>query len=160
MKHIKTNAMRLLDKEGIPYTVHSYEITDGHIDGVSVAGKLQKPMETVYKTLVTKGASKNYYVFVIPVAEELDLKAAAKSVDEKSVAMIPVADINKVTGYIRGGCSPLGMKKEYQTVIDISCENLDSIIFSAGKIGYQIELKPEALAALIKAKRAPIIQNK
>ena len=152
--------MRLLDKEGIPYTVHSYEITDGHIDGVSVAGKLQKPMETVYKTLVTKGASKNYYVFVIPVAEELDLKAAAKSVDEKSVAMIPVADINKVTGYIRGGCSPLGMKKEYQTVIDISCENLDSIIFSAGKIGYQIELKPEALAALIKAKRAPIIQNK
>jgi Cys-tRNA(Pro)/Cys-tRNA(Cys) deacylase len=108
-------------------------------------------VEQVYKTLVTRGASKNFFVFVIPVAKELNLKAAAKAVGEKSVEMIRVDEINKVTGYIRGGCSPIGMKKEYRTVIDSSCENIDSIIFSAGKIGYQVEMAPKDLINFIKA---------
>ncbi len=152
MEKIKTNAMRALDKAGIKYDTHTYDVVDGQIDGVSVAGKLGQPVEKVYKTLVTQGHSRNYIVFVIPVACELDLKAAARSVDEKSVEMIKVADINKVTGYIRGGCSPIGMKKDYVTVLDSSCEKLDTMIFSAGKIGHQIEMSPADLIRLIKCK--------
>ncbi len=149
LANIKTNAMRILDKQGIKYNTYTYDHGDGHIDGISVAQKMGQPLEQVYKTLVTKGASKNYFVFVIPVAKELDLKAAEKSVSEKSVEMIKVADINKITGYIRGGCSPIGMKEEYVTVLDESCIDLDTIIISAGKIGHQIELSPSDLIDII-----------
>lgn len=148
MSNIKTNAMRLLDKAGISYKTHGYEDHDGLIDGISVAGKIGKPLEQVYKTLVTQGASKSYHVFVIPVDSELDLKAAAKSAGEKSVEMIKVADIVKVTGYIRGGCSPLGMKKQYKTIVDSSAENLETIIVSAGRIGSQIELTLQDLLSM------------
>jgi len=152
----KTNAMRILDKAKIKYNTYSYDHSDGLIDGVSVANKIGLPVERVYKTLVTQGASREYYVFVIPVAEELDLKAAARAVGEKSVEMIKVADINKVTGYIRGGCSPIGMKKSYKTVLDNSCEKLDTIIISAGKIGQQIELAPSDLMKLINGTTAQV----
>jgi Cys-tRNA(Pro)/Cys-tRNA(Cys) deacylase len=146
---LKTNVMRILDKEGILYNMYTYDSSDGLIDGVSVAEKIGKPVHNVYKTLVTQGASRVYYVFVIPVAKELDLKAAARAVGEKSVEMIKITDINKVTGYIRGGCSPIGMKKGYKTVLDSSCINLDTFIVSAGRIGYQIELSPNELIRLI-----------
>ena len=112
--------------------------------------------EQVFKTLVTKGAGRDYYVFVVPVLKELDLKRAAKSVGEKHVEMIHVKDINKVTGYIRGGCSPIGMKKQFVTVFDKSAENIEAIIVSAGKIGYQIELVPKDLIELVGAKTAEI----
>lgn len=148
----KTNVMRILDKAGIYYNICTYDHSDGLIDGISVAGKMGLPVEHVFKTLVTQGHSNNYFIFIIPVAEELDLKAAARSVGEKSVEMIKVADINKVTGYIRGGCSPIGMKKEYVTVLDSSCESLDRIVFSAGKIGHQIEMDPRDLIQLIQCK--------
>jgi Cys-tRNA(Pro)/Cys-tRNA(Cys) deacylase len=114
-------------------------------------------VEKVYKTLVTKGTSREYYVFVIPVAEELDLKAAARSVGEKAVEMIKVADINKITGYIRGGCTPVGMKKEYKTVLDSTCLELDTFVISAGKIGYQIELESKELIKLIGCKTESIV---
>ena len=156
MKHVKTNAMRALDTAKIEYKTHSYDTSDGHIDGVSVAEKLKEPLEQVYKTLVTKGHTGAHYVFVIPVAKELNLKTAAKAVGEKSVEMIHVKDINKVTGYIRGGCSPIGMKRHYVTVIDKACESLETMMISGGKIGYQIELKPEALIQLIDAEVAEI----
>ena len=152
MENLKTNAMRILDKAGIIYKTYTYDHSDGLIDGISVAAKMWKPVESVYKTQVTQGHSKNYFVFIIPVAKELDLKAAARSVGEKSVEMIKVADINKVTGYIRGGCSPIGMKKNFTTVLDVSCETLNSIIISAGKIGHQIELNPVDLQKLILSK--------
>lgn len=157
---LKTNAMRILDKSGISYNTYSYDHSDGLIDGVSVADKIGKSAETVYKTLVTQGTSREYYVFIIPVADELDLKAAAKSVEEKAVQMIKVADINKVTGYIRGGCSPIGMKKDYKTVLDSSCKNLDKLIISAGKIGYQIELSVDDLIKLIRCHIEKITMNK
>lgn len=143
--NFKTNAMRILESEKIEFEAHHYDGNDGKIDGISVAEKIGQPYEKVYKTLVTATPKKAYYVFVIPVAKELDLKAAARAVGEKSVEMIKVADINKVTGYIRGGCSPIGMKKQYTTVIDSPCMSLDSMLVSAGRIGYQIELKPEEL---------------
>lgn len=148
MNNIKTNAMRILDKAGIPYNTYKYD-SSGAIDGVSVAEKIGKQAAQVYKTLVTQGTSKEYYVFVIPVSSELNLKTAAKSVGEKAVEMIKVADINKVTGYIRGGCSPIGMKKDYKTVLDSSCSDLDTFIISAGKIGHQIEMCPKDLTRLI-----------
>lgn len=156
MANLKTNVMRILDTAGVSYKTYEYKVEDGHIDGVSVASKLGQPVERVFKTLVTQGAGRNYYVFVIPVAEELDLKAAARSVGEKSVAMIPVAEINKVTGYIRGGCSPIGMKKAYTTAIDASCEGLPTMIVSAGKIGHQVELSPSDLITLAHASVTPI----
>jgi len=157
MANFKTNAMRILDKAGIKYGTYTYDHSDGLIDGVSVAHKLGQPVEWVYKTLVTQGASREYYVFIIPVAEELDLKAAARAVGEKSVTMIKVADINKVTGYIRGGCSPIGMKKQYKTVLDSSCLQIERIIVSAGKIGHQVELYPRDLISLIGCKTDKII---
>ena len=148
MAECKTNAMRILEKNKAPYVMHSYPPGDA-VDGVTVAGKIGWPVALVYKTLVTKGRSGGYFVFVIPVAEELDLKKAAKAVGEKAVEMIHVKDINKVTGYIRGGCSPVGMKKQYPTVIDASAEPLDRFLVSAGKIGFQVELKPTDLKDLI-----------
>jgi Cys-tRNA(Pro)/Cys-tRNA(Cys) deacylase len=153
---VKTNAMRLLDAAGISYTSHTYDASDGSIDGVSVAHKLGEEPERVFKTLVTVGASRNYYVFVLPVENELDLKKAARTVKEKSIEMIPVKDINKVTGYIRGGCSPIGMKKQYPTVVDETAILFDTIIFSGGKIGFQIEMAPDDLFALIGAQACDI----
>jgi len=156
-KELKTNVMRILDAAKIPYKPYFYENKDGKIDGVSVAQKLGQNVEQIYKTLVTRGAG-GYFVFVIPVAKELNLKAAAKSVGEKSVEMIHVTEINKITGYIRGGCSPVGMKKQFKTVIDSSCEQLDTIIVSGGKIGAQVELEPHALLTLIGGDTAEIAQ--
>ncbi len=141
----KTNAMRILETANIPYTVHTYENNDGKIDGISVASKVGLPPEKLYKTLVTVGASREHYVFVLCVDSELDLKKAAASVGEKSVAMIPVAQINAVTGYIRGGCSPFGMKKKFITVVDEMASLQDTVLVSGGKIGIQIELAPDDL---------------
>ncbi len=152
--------MRILDKAGIHYQAYSYDSSDGKIDGVSVAEKLGMPVEKVFKTLVTQGTSREYYVFIIPVAAELDLKAAARAVDEKAVDMIKVTDINKVTGYIRGGCSPIGMKKLYKTVLDSSAQTYDTIIVSAGKIGCQIELNPSGLINLVHGHMAPVKMTK
>lgn len=154
----KTNVMRILDRAKIEYQFYFYDHEDGKIDGISVANKLGQNKEQVFKTLVTRGAGREFYVFVVPVAKELNLKAAAKSVGEKSVEMIHVDEINKTTGYIRGGCSPIGMKKQFKTVIDSSCEHLPTIIVSAGKIGTQIELKPQELLHLIDATTAEISQ--
>lgn len=156
MAEIKTNVMRILDKAKIPYSFHTYEAGEA-LDGVTVAGKIGKPAELVFKTLVTAGKSGDHCVFVIPVAEELDLKKAAKAVSEKSVEMIHVKDINKLTGYIRGGCSPIGMKKQFKTVIDERALSCETIIVSAGKIGFQIEIAPNALAALIRADFSDVI---
>lgn len=155
---VKTNAMRMLDRAKVAYTTHSYDHSDGQIDGISVAEKLGQKPEQVFKTLVTQGASRQYYVFVIPVAYELDLKTAARCVGEKSIAMIPVASINKVTGYIRGGCSPIGMKKQYPTVIDASALDQPSMMVSAGKIGAQIEIAPSDLVSVVGAKVQQLIQ--
>lgn len=154
----KTNVMRILDQAKIPYKFYFYDHEDGKIDGVSVASKLGQKVEQVFKTLVTRGAGHAFYVFVVPVAKELNLKAAAKSVGEKSVEMIHVSEINKITGYIRGGCSPIGMKKQFPTVIDSSCEQLPSIIVSGGKIGAQVEVEPRALLDFIGGKTAEIVQ--
>ena len=156
MANTKTNVMRILDKENIDYKIHTYEVKDNSIDGISVANKLGIPVEKVFKTLVTKGHSGNFYVFVIPVAKELNLKAAARSVEEKSVEMIKVNDMLKITGYIRGGCSPIGMRKSYTTVIDESYTNLDRIIVSGGKIGFQVEINPKNLIEIINAKTSLI----
>lgn len=158
MKISKTNAMRELEKTKIFYQAHSYDHGDGAIDGVSVAHKLGQNPDQVFKTLVTQATSKQYYVFVIPVAKELNLKAAARSVGEKSVEMIPVKEINKVTGYIRGGCSPIEMKKAYSTVIDESALTQESIMVSAGKIGLQIQISPHDLISLIGASTAFIAE--
>lgn len=136
--------MRILEKNKISYKEYIYQC-DEFVDAIQVADMLGQPHEMLYKTLVTVGSSREYFVFVIPIAEELDLKKAAKSVGEKSVSMIPVKDINHVTGYIRGGCTAVGMKKRYVTRIDRSAENRETLIVSGGKIGTQIELKPEDL---------------
>lgn len=143
-KEIKTNAMRILDGLKLPYSHYTYEC-ETFVDGIQVADLLGLPHEKVYKTLVTRGNDGNYYVFVLPIEAELDLKKAARAVGAKSMAMIPVKDINQVTGYIRGGCTALGMKKQYRTVIDESARRQPSIIVSGGRIGSQIELEPEHL---------------
>lgn len=145
MAQAKTNAQRILEKEGLAYIPHIYDASDGHIDGVAVAQKVSMPVEKVFKTLVTRAPSKNIYVFVIPVAQELDLKAAAKAVKEKSVEMVGVKELLALTGYVRGGCSPIGMKKHYTTVVDFSAKDLPAIAISAGRIGAQIELSAENL---------------
>jgi Cys-tRNA(Pro)/Cys-tRNA(Cys) deacylase len=145
MATVKTNAMRILDAKKIAYEVLTYDNKDGKIDGVSVAAKVGKNPREVYKTLVTQGASKELFVFVIPVEEELDLKKCANLAGEKKVEMIPVKDIQKWTGYIRGGCSPVGMKKEYKTFLDESSKELPTIVVSGGKIGVQIVVSPNDL---------------
>ena len=142
----KTNVMRLLEQKKISYTPHSYPHADGPVDGVTVAGMIGVEPARVFKTLVARGASKAIYVFVIPVARELDLKKAAKSV---GIAMIHVSEITGLTGYVRGGCSPVGMKKRYRTVLDTQAQRVETLLVSAGKIGYQVELAPDALLALV-----------
>lgn len=156
-KEAKTNAMRMLEKAKVAYTAHEYPHEEGvAVDGATVARSMGQDPACVFKTLVTQGASRNYFVFVIPVEAELDLKAAARSVGEKSVAMIHVADINKVTGYIRGGCSPVGMKKQYVTVFDDSVLTQEKVYVSAGRIGLQICCAPADLIRAVQAKTAAI----
>ena len=158
MANIKTNAMRILDNLNIKYSGMNYDNSDGKVDGISVAKKIGRNPEQVFKTLVAQGSSGDIYVFIIPVAEELDLKKAAKVTGEKKIEMIYVKDILKYTGYIRGGCSPIGMKKEYPTFIDKSAESLDTMIVSGGKIGVQIELKPDDLQKITNAKLIDLIK--
>ena len=155
-KELKTNAMRILDKNKISYTVNLYQC-DNFIDGLHVADQLGQSYEESFKTLVTVSKSNNYYVFVLPIAEELDMKKAAKIVGEKNIEMIHVKDITAVTGYVRGGCTPIGMKKMYKTVLHESALELEKIIISGGKIGAQIILAPEDLIKVTNAKVADII---
>lgn len=151
-KIAKTNAMRILDSNKISYEMLSYESNDGKIDGVSVANKIGVDESHVFKTLIAQGTSKELYVFVTPVAEELNLKNAAIISGEKKIEMINVKDIMKYTGYIRGGCSPIGQKKSYKTFIHNSAEELEFIIISAGKIGYQIKINPNDLLKVVSGK--------
>lgn len=153
-KQAKTNAMRILDSKKIDYELITYDSQDGKIDGVSVAEKIGKDPKQVYKTLVAQGASKQLYVFIVPVEKELNLKKGAHACGEKKIEMIPVKDIQKWTGYIRGGCSPVGMKKQYPTVVDESAKELSSIIVSGGKIGVQMELKLQDLLSVTGGKIA------
>lgn len=148
-KKVKTNAMRILDQAKVSYEVLTYDVKDGNIDGVSVANKVSKSLEEVYKTLVLTGPSKDYYVVMVPVDKNISLKAVAKHVGEKKVEMIPVKDIMKVTGYIRGGCSPLGMKKQFKTLIDEAVLNISDVVFSGGKQGIQIEMKAQTLVEIL-----------
>lgn len=148
-KDEKTNVMRLLEQKGVPYVAHTYPHEEGvAVDGATVARMVGKDPEQVFKTLVAKGASGNHYVFDIPVVETLDLKKAAQAVGEKSIAMIPQKELLPLTGYVHGGCSPLGMKKQLPTVFDETVEILDTILVSAGKIGFQVEVAPAALLEL------------
>ena len=159
MAEQKTNVMRALDQKKVRYTPHEYPHGTEAVDGVTVAGLIGAAPEQVFKTLVTRGASKNIYVFVIPVAAELDLKKAARAVGEKSIAMIHVSEITALTGYVRGGCSPIGMKKQYKTVYHESALEQQTIIVSAGRIGSQVELEPNALATLTRGQFADIISE-
>jgi len=155
-KEVKTNAMRILDKLKIDYQHQTYE-SDEFIDGLQTADKLDLPYELVYKTLVTVGKSDDFFVFVIPIAEELDMKKAARSVGEKSIAMIHVKDLTQVTGYVRGGCTAIGMKKQYQTIISNTAKGLDKIYISGGKIGSQLKLSPYDLCQAVNAVYGDII---
>ncbi|MBE6972416.1 MAG: Cys-tRNA(Pro) deacylase [Ruminococcaceae bacterium] len=156
-KEEKTNVMRILEQKGIAYTARTYEHEEGvAVDGVTVARSLGQDPECVFKTLVARGASKNIYVFVIPVADSLDLKKAARAVGEKAIEMVQVKEINALTGYVRGGCSPVGMKKEYTTTFHETAEVVDTIMVSAGKIGYQVELTPADLIGLVGGQMADV----
>lgn len=155
-KEEKTNVMRTLDQKKIPYTAFSYD-PNGPIDGVSVAAEVGLDAAGVFKTLVTKGASGAYYVFDIPVAENLDLKKAAKAVGEKSIAMLPQKELLPLTGYVHGGCSPVGMKKQFPTVFHETVNDLELVAVSAGKIGHQVQVKPAALLDLLRAKTADVV---
>ena len=155
-KEEKTNVMRTLDQKKIPYTAFSYD-PNGPIDGVSVAAETGLDAASVFKTLVTKGASGAYYVFDIPVAENLDLKKAAKAVGEKSIAMLPQKELLPLTGYVHGGCSPVGMKKQFPTVFHETVNELALVAVSAGKIGHQVQVKPDDLLNLLRAKTADVI---
>ena len=155
-KELKTNAMRFLDTKKIAYEVQAYQC-DEFIDGVHVAEKLGQPLDETFKTIVAQGKSGSYYCFLLPVAEELDLKKAAKSVGEKSVELLHVKDITKVTGYVRGGCTPIGMKKQFMTVVHSSAQELEKFYISGGRIGMQIHLSPTELVNAINGKFEPII---
>ena len=156
-KEAKTNAMRMLERAKVAYTAHEYPHEEGQaVDGATVAQLTGQDPARVFKTLVTQGADRNYYVFVVPVLAELDLKKAAKAAGVKRVARIPWAETNKATGYIRGGCSPVGMKKQYLTVFDESCLAQPSMLVSGGRIGTQIECAPADLLRAVRAKTAAI----
>ena len=160
-KEEKTNVMRILEQKKIPYTAHSYEESESPLGdreyGLHIAQTLGQPVERVYKTLVARGASRQLYVFCIPVAESLDLKKAAKAVGEKSIELIAVKELPGLTGYVRGGCSPIGMKKQYPTVFHAAAADCEAVFVSAGKIGAQIEVAPDALIALLGAQVADVI---
>lgn len=153
----KTNVMRLLEQKGIPYTPHDYRAS-GAVGGTEVAAALGEDPARVFKTLVTVGASGGHYVFVIPVAEELNLKKAAKAVGEKSIAMLPQKELLPLTGYIHGGCSPIGMKKPFPTVLHQSAAERESIYVSAGKVGFQAELAPADLQKMLPMRLADVIK--
>ena len=156
MAEEKTNVMRLLDQKKVPYAPRRYDVSDGALDGVTAAARLGVPPETCFKTLVTAGASKRNHVFVIPVERELDLKAAARAAGEKSIEMIRQAQLLPLTGYVHGGCSPIGMKKRLPTFIDDSAQGLPEMTVSAGKVGCQVTLSPQALAGFVGARFAPV----
>ncbi len=155
----KTNVMRILDQKKVAYVPHQHAHGEDAPDGQTVARLIQRPTHTVFKTLVTQGASKRYHVFVIPVSRELDLKKAAKAVEEKSIAMIRQAELLPLTGYVHGGCSPIGMKKALHTVLDSSARSLSTMGVSAGKVGFQVELAPEDLARLTRAQFASVTED-
>ena len=158
-KETKTNVMRILEQENIPYQMHTYDVEDGNIDANSVARKCGQDPEQVFKTLVTEANDKNYYVFVIPANEKLDLKACAKVAGVKSVAMIPQKELLKTTGYIHGGCSPVGMKKLFQTYFDETMILFDTVCVSGGRVGTQIEVNPEDLARVTNATFASLTRS-
>ena len=154
----KTNVMRILDQKKIAYTAHTYPHEEGvAVDGVTVARSMGQDPGKVFKTLVTRGATGTYYVFDVPVAETLDLKKAAKAVQEKSVAMLPSKELLPLTGYVHGGCSPVGMKKQFQTVLHESAADYETIVVSGGKIGAQVELAPDDLLQLVRGITADVI---
>ncbi len=159
MAEQKTNVMRKLDRAKIAYSTHEYPHGDSAVDGVTVAGLIGKDSACVFKTLVARGSDQAIYVFVIPVAKELDLKAAARAVGAKSIAMVHVSEINTLTGYIRGGCSPVGMKKQYKTVIDDSALDQETMVVSAGRIGAQVELSPQDLIRITRAATAAVTKE-
>ena len=156
MSVIKTNAVRLLEQKNIPYTLYPYETEDGQNDGLSVAEKTGVEPERVFKTLVAQGASRQYYVFLVPVLEELHLKKAAQACGEKKIDMIPMKELLPLTGYVKGGCSPVGMKKKFRTFIDQSGDNFEEILVSGGKVGLQIGLHPKDLVIITEARWADI----
>lgn len=158
-KEQKTNAMRILDKNKVTYHIINYEC-DEFIDGLHTAEKTGAPIDQSFKTLVMQGKSRQYYVFVVPIAEEVDLKSAAKAVNEKSVEMIHVKDITSITGYVRGGCTPLGMKKQFPTVVHESARDFDEIYISGGRIGTTITLNPADLIKVVRGQYCDIIQHK
>lgn len=156
MTEEKTNVMRLLDRGKVAYTPRQYDVSDGTLDAVTAAKRLGVPVESCFKTLVTVGSSKKNHVFVVPAERELDLKAAAKAVGEKAIEMVKQAQLLPLTGYIHGGCSPIGMKKRFPTVIDAAAQGLEEMTVSAGKVGRQITLSPQALADFVGAGFAPV----
>lgn len=158
-KNIKTNAMRILDRSKIKYDVLSYDVSDGKIDGLSVAQKMDQDSSTTFKTLVTVSQSNENFVFVVPVCAELDLKAAARAIKQKNIAMIPQAKLLPLTGYIHGGCSPIGMKKHFTTVIDESAQGKEYMFVSGGKIGLQIKIAPDDLCKAVGASYAKVARN-
>lgn len=158
-KMIKTNAARILEKNNVPYKLLSYAADGTPKSGIEIAAALGIDPDIIYKTLVTQGASKNYYVFVIPVRAELDLKKAASSVGEKNIEMIPVKKLLETTGYVRGGCSPIGMKKQYTTMFDKTALLYPKISVSAGKIGYHIVANPNDLIRTVQGKTADITRQ-
>lgn len=157
-KEVKTNAMRILEISKIPYKLNRYECKE-FIDGVHIADMLGQRYDMSFKTIVTIGKSGGYYVFALPVDKELDLKKAAKAASEKNVELLPVKDINKVTGYIRGGCTPIGMKKQYPVIIHESALVFDEIIISGGRIGEQIFISPKDLLSVTNGKTADVIKE-
>lgn len=155
----KTNALRMLDAEGVDYKFHDCDLKDNFTSGSDLARMLGQDPERVFKTLVTETPKGEHYVCVIPVDETLDMKKAAKALGEKKLEMLPLKKLLPLTGYIHGGCSPIGMKKQYKTFIDISAQDKQSIMVSAGKIGYQVELEPNELAALVRAEFADLVSE-
>ncbi|AYX89122.1 Cys-tRNA(Pro) deacylase [Staphylococcus cohnii] len=152
MKQKKTNAMRMLDRQKIKYNVNTYEISDEHMDGTEVAHKVGIEDKYVYKTLVLENSHHQHFVFIIPVSDTLDMKAAANAVNEKKLHLMPLDELKNVTGYIRGGCSPIGMKKQFQTVVDQQATCIDSLYISGGERGVQIEMTVDDLIKITKAK--------
>ncbi|EHL18788.1 YbaK/EbsC family protein [Peptoanaerobacter stomatis] len=159
MSDKKTNAVRAVENLKIDYEILKYEVDDEHIDAISVANLIGHDIKYVYKTLVLQGSDKNYYVCVIMGSDELDLKKTAKAFGIKNIAMIPVSDINKITGYIRGGCSPIGMKKRFKILIDVKAQSLEYIIVSAGQRGMQIKLDVNKLREIVDAKFEDVVKN-
>ena len=157
MKKVKTNAMRLLEESSVPYTLHTYDLKHPVLTPAILAGDIGRDVHLIYKTLVTKGHSGQHYVFCLPLEGELDLKKAAKAAGEKSVELIDQKDLLKLTGYERGGVSPVGMKKQFPTFLEEGCQNQSTIIVSAGKKGYQMEVDPHGILALLPAETADLL---